>query len=55
MKEYEVYFIDDYMETFKTKKEAQAFINNCVKFDKLENNPYGANKQNYEIVEIELD
>lgn len=48
-KEYDVYFLDDYMGTFKTKKDAQKFINDCVKFDKENDNPFGADKQNYSI------
>lgn len=53
-KEYEVYFLDDYMETFKTKREAQRFIKDCVKFDKEQNNPFGADIKNYTIEEIEV-
>ena len=54
-KEYEVYFLDDYMETFRTKKEAQKFIEGCVEFDKEQNNPYGASKDNYSIEVVEID
>lgn len=53
-KEYEVYFLDDYMETFKTKREAQRFIRDCVEFDKSQNNPFGADIKNYTIEEIEV-
>lgn len=55
MIEYEVYFLDDYMETFRTKEEAQKFIEGCVEFDKEQNNPYGASKQNYSIIAVKSD
>lgn len=48
-KQYEVYFLDDHMETFRTKKEAQDFIKECIAFDKRNGNPFGALKDNYEI------
>ena len=51
---YVVYFMDDYMEEFKSREEAKEFINDCVDFDKREHNPFGAKKSNYKIV-VEYD
>lgn len=54
-KVYDVYFFDDYMQTFDSKKDAKKFIKECVEFDKRNDNPFGANPDNYEIEEIELN
>ena len=54
-KEYEVYFLDEYMKSFDTIQEAKRFIIECLKFDKEENNPYGVSKDNYSIEEVEID
>lgn len=53
-KEYEVYFLDDYVDTFKTKKDAEDAIKDYLRFDKEEHNPYGVSRDNYHIVVFEI-
>lgn len=48
-KYYNVYFMNEYMESFDTKQEAKRFIIECLKFDKDNKNPYGVKKENYTI------
>lgn len=55
MKEYVVYFLGDYMKTFRNKKRAMLFIQDCLEFDKENENPYGVDINNYEIVEVDGD
>lgn len=54
-KEYEVYFLDDYVDTFRTKRDAENFIKESLKFDEEEHNPYGVSRDNYEIEVVEID
>lgn len=54
-KQYNVYFMNEYMESFDTIQEAKRFIIECLKFDRCNRNPYGVSKDNYSIEVEEID
>ena len=54
-KEYEVYFLDEYIGAFSTKRDAENFIKDNLKFDEENQIPCGVSRDNYEIEVVEID